>query len=192
MVDNFFRYAHQGRTLQYDLSFIGEWTRYRERILSALAAEFSSVYFRLRPRFFHQGYLQRGGDGSCSVAQHPDKDAQREEFISVSRSSRFVLALRGYGLNSFRFFEALSLGVPPILISDDAALPWEHLIDYNRICIRIDGRKPIVAQVDRALAELGSPRYEAMCHLGRLYYDAYFSCRNFLFLLYDALLRLLP
>ena len=51
--------------------------------------------------------------------------------------SRYVLCPRGIGLNSFRFFEAMSIGRIPILISDNAKLPLEESIDYPNLIVRV-------------------------------------------------------
>jgi hypothetical protein len=110
MVDNLFWYLLRPRTLKYDLSFIGERTDFRERMTDAVGQLVPSSYFRLRDSFYHEGYLQYN---PCHASVGPPVDimtkrSQREEFINITLQSRFVLALRGYGLNSFRFFEGLS------------------------------------------------------------------------------------
>lgn len=47
---------------------------------------------------------------------------------------QFLRPLQGHGLNSFRFYEALSLGIPPILVTDNAALPFDDLVEYESFC----------------------------------------------------------
>lgn len=190
MVDNFFWYFRQPRRIKYDLSFMGEWSAFREQRFATLSSTFESVYFRLQEHFFHGGYLQFR-DGKPVIEERPEvKRALREEFIDVSRQSKFILALRGYGLNSFRFFEALSLGVPPVLVSDDCALPYAHLIDYDRFCVRVDEHDAaVVERIKEAVHGTDEETYEEMCRSCRLHYDTFFSAKNFLFLLYDALCK---
>ena len=59
-------------------------------------------------------------------------------FINTTIDSKFALAPRGYGRGSFRFFECFQLGTIPIYIWNDICwLPFQDLIDYNRLCISI-------------------------------------------------------
>jgi hypothetical protein len=62
-----------------------------------------------------------------------------ELFIEVTLYSKFVLAPRGYGRSSFRFFEVFKLGSIPIYIWDDIEwLPYKDIIDYSKFCISIN------------------------------------------------------
>lgn len=194
MVDNLFWYLLRPRTVKYDLSFIGERTDFRARVVNEVGQLVPSSYFRLRDSFYHKGYLQYNlcNEPAGPAADAETKRAQREEFINITLQSRFVLALRGYGLNSFRFYESLSLGVPPILVSDDCALPFESLVDYDKICFQINaGGLPLAQLIKKRVEETDAERYAEMCRLGRLYYDSCLSMKNFLFLLYDHLRRLI-
>lgn len=59
-------------------------------------------------------------------------------FINTIVDSKFVLAPRGYGRGSFRFFECFQLGSIPIYIWNDIEwLPFKNIIDYTRLCISI-------------------------------------------------------
>jgi hypothetical protein len=61
------------------------------------------------------------------------------KFIEVSLNSKFVLAPRGYGRNSFRLWEVLELGAIPIYIWDDTEfLPRWMNIDFDKLCISIN------------------------------------------------------
>lgn len=187
-VDNFFKYYLCSRKILYDVSFIGERTEFREQLVCALEKEMESTYFRLRNRFYLDGYMAYQPMAQPNAVPSL---ADREEFIEVAHSSRFVLAPQGYGTSSLRFFEALSLGIPPILVSGNCALPYEHLIDYESICLSFEARDPEVAlQIKEAVLSMDVARYEEMCRMARYCFDTYLSPRNFLFLLYQALDRL--
>lgn len=59
-------------------------------------------------------------------------------FIDTTIKSKFALAPRGYGRSSFRFFECFKLGTIPIYIWNDINwLPFQHIIDYKKLCICI-------------------------------------------------------
>lgn len=65
-------------------------------------------------------------------------DKQRS-FVETTCNSRFVLCPRGYGRNSFRFYEVLQLGCIPIYVWDDIEwLPYKNEIDYGKFCISIN------------------------------------------------------
>ena len=46
------------------------------------------------------------------------KDFEKE-FVSISSRSHFVLCPRGEGVNSYRLYEAMQMGIAPVIISDD-------------------------------------------------------------------------
>lgn len=65
------------------------------------------------------------------------RNERRKRYLDIMRASLTVLCPRGDGMNSIRFYEALSMGRIPILISDGCVLPFEELICYDRFVIRI-------------------------------------------------------
>lgn len=70
--------------------------------------------------------------------EEPDVRLQRRElFVESLASSWFVICPRGAGENSYRFFETLSMGRIPVLLSDGCLLPFEESIDYDCIILRI-------------------------------------------------------
>ena len=194
VVDNLFWYLHETRHIKYQLSFIGERTDFREAMVDALDKFVPNSYFCLRDTFFHGNYLSYCPEGKPKrpVISPAVKLAQRKEFIDISLQSKFILALRGYGLNSFRFFEALSMGLPPVLVSDDCALPYENIIDYDQFCFRIEGSDIPTAteQIQELLSAVNEKKYKEMCQMARFYYDSYLSAKNSLYLLYNHLQKI--
>lgn len=59
------------------------------------------------------------------------------KWTEALQTSKFILCPRGCGLNSIRFFEALSFGRIPVLIADDAKLPLEDIIDYDDFVVKV-------------------------------------------------------
>lgn len=53
-----------------------------------------------------------------------DEKHDWETYIDIVNKSKFVIAPRGYGLHSFRFWEAIKLGCYPIFISDNHDSNW--------------------------------------------------------------------
>jgi hypothetical protein len=62
-------------------------------------------------------------------------------WIDVLNSSQFILAPRGCGLNSIRFYEALSFGRIPVLIADDTKLPLDDIINYEDFVVFVPESK---------------------------------------------------
>lgn len=70
-----------------------------------------------------------------------DPVVAREEYIDVIKKSDFVLAPKGDGNFSVRFFEVLSLARLPLLIDTDSPLPLEKDIDYSRFVVKVDHKE---------------------------------------------------
>jgi hypothetical protein len=57
------------------------------------------------------------------------------EFINITQRSWFSLAPRGYGLQSFRFFEILQLGSIPVFVYDEEWFPFNNFVDWSTFSI---------------------------------------------------------
>ncbi|MCE9643662.1 glycosyltransferase family 47 protein [Candidatus Parcubacteria bacterium] len=66
-----------------------------------------------------------------------DPQTARREYIENMVNSDFVLAPKGDGNYSMRFYEALSLGRIPLLIDTETELPLESEIDYSSFVLRV-------------------------------------------------------
>ncbi len=74
----------------------------------------------------------------------------QKTFIEITINSKFVLAPRGYGRGSFRFFECFQLGSIPVYLWNDIEwLPFKNLIDYNKLCISMH-----ISQINKLEARL--------------------------------------
>jgi hypothetical protein len=81
--------------------------------------------------------------------------------------ARFCLAPRGFGRQSFRFYEALKLGCVPVYVWDDIEwLPFREIIDYNKLCISIHSSK--LGSLDERLRAVTREEWQAMRH----YYES--------------------
>lgn len=60
---------------------------------------------------------------------------QFTEFINITQRSWFTLCPRGYGLQSFRFFEVLQLGSIPIFVYNSEWFPFEDFVDWSTFSI---------------------------------------------------------
>jgi hypothetical protein len=106
-------------------SFVGTLTHHvRNRMISVLKNNNKDFIFETDPNW--------------SPCISLDK---QKKFIEITCNSKFVLCPRGYGRNSFRFYEVLKLGSIPIYVWDDKEwLPYKDIIDYEKFCISINAK----------------------------------------------------
>jgi len=86
--------------------------------------------FILRKKFLHGIYIPEI-QKKLYVNQH-------KEFVDNIIESDYVLCVRGNGNFSYRFYETLSLGRIPLLIDSDCELPFEEIIDYDNLIVRVN------------------------------------------------------
>ncbi|MHB8120726.1 MAG: glycosyltransferase [Desulfuromonadaceae bacterium] len=103
---------------------------------------------------------------------------RRELFINSLAESWLVICPRGTGENSYRFFETLSMGRIPVLLSDDCLLPFENCINYDSIILRIP-EKAADRTAEILHQWLSSQTVESLverCRLARRIWEQYFAC----------------
>jgi hypothetical protein len=89
----------------------------------------------------------------------PENSAQT--FINVTLQSKFCLAPRGFGRSSFRFFEAMLLGVVPVYFWDDIEwLPYKDKIDYSKFSVSIHEHD--ISRTSEILKSITNEKYQAM------------------------------
>lgn len=85
----------------------------------------------------------------------------QQTFLETTIDSKFALAPRGYGRSSFRFFECFQLGTIPIYLWNDVEwLPFQHIIDYDRLCISIHVSK--INKLQSMLEAITEEKYNEM------------------------------
>jgi hypothetical protein len=108
-------------------------------------------------------------------------------FIEVTRYSKFTLAPRGYGVQSFRFYEAFELGSIPVYIHDqsktDASLwlPYQNRIDYHKICIiwHIDDIDTLIPYL-RSITQVQYDQMQANYHNVKQMFTLDYMCESIL------------
>eukprot|EP00945_MAST-04E_sp_MAST-4E-sp1_P006766 g6766.t1 len=72
------------------------------------------------------------------VVKSVNKYTKSQVYDYVMKQSVFALVIRGYGLSSYRLFEALSYGAIPVILSDPLILPFSDMgINWNDIAVRM-------------------------------------------------------
>jgi hypothetical protein len=109
--------------LEWDISFVGNVRQpFRNVIVDSFEQTSLRTFFKRREKYW-------GLDKNRK---------QKKQHLRSLAFSFMVLSPRGVGLNSHRFYEAMSAGRVPVLITlDDAVLPFEDVVDYESCIIRI-------------------------------------------------------
>jgi Flp pilus assembly protein TadD len=104
------------------------------------------------------------------------RQQRRTLYLKTMAESLSVLCPEGAGVNSIRFFEALSMGRIPVLVSN-ALLPYHDRIDYDRFVIRIDPQfqGEAGAILFAWLESRTSDEIMACCRLARATWEQWFS-----------------
>lgn len=125
------------------------------------------------------------GNLKCDVASYkdftgyiydkPEGIRRRAEFRRSMRESRIALCGESIpGVLPYRFFEALSAGRVPMLVSSGYVLPWESSIPYDDFILRCESRD--ASQVGLIIREFLSHTTDEklieMGRTGRVYWEA--------------------
>ncbi|HTW93637.1 MAG TPA: exostosin family protein [Tepidisphaeraceae bacterium] len=82
------------------------------------------------------------------------------DYANLMANSIFAIVPRGDSLFSYRLTEALSFGCIPVIISDAWILPFDRLIDWNAISVRLPESQ--VAKLPDLLRLFSAPRIAEM------------------------------
>ena len=98
-----------------------------------------------------------------------EKRSFQERFAKMMEESKFVLCPRGAGASSIRLFEAMQMGVAPIIISDDWVAPKGP--DWSAFSIRLPEGS---TELESMLVE-NELHYEEMGRQARAAWERFFS-----------------
>jgi len=100
--------------------------------------------------------------------------SRTEVFRDILYNSVFALSPRGFGPASFRMYEAIQMQCVPIYISDEFWLPFTDYIEWDKMCLLINGDEieTIPEKVD-ALLESGD--YQNMIDYGQEMYEKHLT-----------------
>lgn len=106
------------------------------------------IYFRLKAigvlalsPLVETDFIIRSSHSGSKKTIIGDPAAARKEYIDNILNSDFVLAPKGDGNYSVRFYEALSLARIPLLIDTETILPLEKTLCYDEFALRVDYRR---------------------------------------------------
>lgn len=118
--------------------------------------------------FGKDGYEISAGNWSATVPMDNFK-----RFIDITCSSKFALAPRGYGKQSFRLYEILQLGTVPVYVSDVHYIPWSDELDWNDFCVPVNEDE--IDQIDDILKSINDVEYNRLLENGKKVYEEYFT-----------------
>ena len=95
------------------------------------------------------------------------------EFINITQRSWFTLCPRGYGLQSFRFFEVLQLGSIPIFVYDIEWFPFKEFIDWSTFSICIHEKD--IQNIPNIINNISKEKRMEMLKTGYKVYKEYFT-----------------
>jgi hypothetical protein len=94
---------------------------------------------RIKKNFAVKSSFAFGPKGQLNTGTTKESDEFfRRNFVNNITESDYTLCVRGIGNNSIRFFESLCCGRVPIFVNTNCVLPFDHIIDWKRLCIWIE------------------------------------------------------
>jgi len=127
--------------LQYHTSFVGATSTY------PLRKELENVLSHSKNLQFYVNTVDTFYE---NISSNELKSERKQLFLQSVHQSFTICCPRGNGVQSKRFFEVLSMGRIPILISDDVLLPIENEIEYSKVILRLP--EDSISQIERYLA----------------------------------------
>lgn len=115
-----------------------------------------------------EGYEISAGNWSTTVPMDNFK-----RFLDITCSSKFALAPRGYGRQSFRMYEIFQLGTVPVYVSDFHYLPWSDELDWNDFCVPVNEDE--IEEIDDILKSIDDVEYNKLLENGKKVYEEYFT-----------------
>lgn len=82
-----------------------------------------------------------------------DGDIGTRAYVKMALHSYLALAPRGYGGSSFRLFEAMQLGVAPVLIGDIDTRPFKQFLPWDKVSFYVRNIDELGAVLDEKSAE---------------------------------------
>lgn len=104
-------------------------------------------------------------------------------FVNLAINSKFLLCPRGYGLNSFRLYEAMQLGCIPVIITDEFYLPWSDELDWKEFSVLIHSDQ--ISNIENILLSYSDDQIKDMKNKIKTIYGEYFTLDG----MYDNIIK---
>lgn len=97
-------------------------------------------------------------------------------FAETSKKSIFGLAIRGFGLNSFRLYELFQLNCIPVIITDKFYLPFEDDLNWNSFCVLLNEKD--IPNLYEILLNISPEKQDQMRQKGKEVYESHFTLES--------------
>ncbi|HSC54384.1 MAG TPA: hypothetical protein VLC98_12205 [Phnomibacter sp.] len=156
-------FQESGNTHRPVVGFCGLVSGYRRKLIDLAVA-----YNRLDCRFIlHDSFW--GGK--------PHDEQIIADFWGNMRSSQFMIASRGAGNFSMRFYQAMSMGRIPVLVDTDMELPLSSLIDWKNLIVFEKNETDCVERIMEIHKAGNTAEMQRICYNT---YHQFLSEKNFL------------
>ena len=126
---------------------------------------FKKVLLIFRKEFYYHPELEEA-----------EKRKRKYQLNEAIKKSFITFCPRGTGMNTVRFFEAMSFGRIPILISEHCDLPFKEDINYDEFSFNVSyGEFDIINEI----LDTGSKELKKMCQISHKIHEEYFSITNY-------------
>ena len=148
-----------------------ENTKKEKDILCSFVGSGTGFRWELAKAYMHDK------DFSINIKEWSDVvlENQLKFFIEITTRSKFSLCPRGYGAQSFRFYEVLQLNSIPVIVYDKKWLPFEDVIDYESFCVLVPVVRGEIHNLKNKLLEISDDQQEEMLKKGKEIYNKYFT-----------------
>jgi len=132
-----------------------------------------SITHNIRNKIYHRystdkDFILVGKNWTPSVSNN-----DLNNFINITKRSKFTLCPRGYGAQSFRLYEVLQLNSVPVIVYDKEWFPFNNTIDWNSFCVLI--HEDEIDSLKENLLSITEQEYEHMLKIGKQVYIEYFT-----------------
>src|SRR3989344_146017 len=174
-----------------------QWLKYFAKNLLLHGPRRQGVYFRRRAiailssdKRIKTNFITRSSFSGHRDTISLNPEIARQEYIDNISNSDFILAPKGDGNCSIRFYEALSLGHIPILIDTETVLPLEDVIDYDKFILRIPWQEidSIPERVIEFYANLNNEQFVEMQEKAQGAFEQYLRFDKFIKYALDELI----
>lgn len=121
-----------------------------------------------------------------SASEELDKNRTIEEYFENISNTSFTFCPRGSGNYSTRFYHTLALGRIPIVMSSYLKLPFEDLIDWNSILLKVSYDQ--ISKIGTIIHDMGPIEIKRRQQLARKVWEDYLSLEGFYLTLHKHLL----
>jgi hypothetical protein len=83
------------------------------------ASRTSPIRKKILSLIFERSYLLDTSDKNSWELSGNEKDNYYKSYAQICLESKFILCPKGVGPNSYRLYECLEMGIPPVIISDE-------------------------------------------------------------------------